>query len=321
MAPADTLRPPRKPDLKLFVLAVATSVATFALLLVGGTVNPTGSSLACPDWPTCYGSFFPEMTGGVFFEHSHRIVATLVGIMTVGVAAAAWKTSARWLTIGALAMVIFQGVLGGVTVILRLPTIVSTTHLATAMVFFSLTIYLGFRLRPGATEGTESLAFVRKLALIGAVAVYVQIVLGALVRHTLSGRACLDLPLCGGEWWPATGPAALHMVHRYVGVLVLGIVLVVAAMALKALRGQERSSARLAAALAPFIGLLQVVVGVVMVARKIEWVSAMAHTGIAALLLAVFVILFVGAGPLADPVTLTRRERAPVGLQPEGGRA
>ena len=221
--------------MKLFALAVATSVATFALLLVGGTVNPTGSSLACPDWPTCSGSFFPEMTGGVLFEHSHRLVATLVGVMSIGVAAAAWKTSARWLTLGALALVIFQGVLGGVTVILRLPTIVSTTHLATAMLFFSLTIFLAFRLRPGATDGTESLKGVRKLALIGAAVVYLQIVLGALVRHTLSGRACLDLPLCGGEWWPAYGPAALHMFHRYVGVAALVAVIAVSVLALKAL--------------------------------------------------------------------------------------
>jgi heme A synthase len=59
--------------------AIATAVATFLLLLIGGLVNPTGSSLACPDWPLCHGSAFPEMTGGVFFEHSHRLAATTVG--------------------------------------------------------------------------------------------------------------------------------------------------------------------------------------------------------------------------------------------------
>ncbi len=290
--------------MKIFWLAVATSIATFVLLLVGGTVNPTGSSLACPDWPTCYGSFFPEMTGGVLFEHSHRIAATIVGLLSIGIAALAWKTSARWLAVAALALVVFQGVLGGVTVILRLPTVVSTSHLAIAMLFFSLTIFLAFRVRPGATEGTESLAKVRRLAAIAFALVYAQIVLGGLVRHTLSGRACLDLPLCGGEWWPAHGPAALHMLHRYVAVAVLVAVVAHALLALKALQDEDRPIAKLAAALAPWIALLQMAVGVLMVHRKIEWVSAMAHTGIAALLLGAFVVLYVGAGPLADPKTM-----------------
>src|SRR5947208_12682052 len=63
--------------------AAATAVATFLLLLVGGLVNPTGSSLACPDWPLCYGSPFPPMVGGILYEHSHRLLATGVGLLTV----------------------------------------------------------------------------------------------------------------------------------------------------------------------------------------------------------------------------------------------
>src|SRR5450432_498780 len=63
--------------------AVVTAVATFVLLLIGGLVNPTGSSLACPDWPLCHGTAFPQMVGGVQFEHSHRIVAGVVATMTI----------------------------------------------------------------------------------------------------------------------------------------------------------------------------------------------------------------------------------------------
>src|SRR6186997_1212624 len=63
--------------------AVGTAVATFLLILVGGLVHGTGSSLACPDWPTCYGSFMPKMEGGVLVEHSHRLAAGTVVIMTL----------------------------------------------------------------------------------------------------------------------------------------------------------------------------------------------------------------------------------------------
>src|SRR5262245_13322574 len=76
-------------------LAVATAVATFLLLLVGGLVNPTGSSLACPDWPLCYGSPFPPMVGGIFYEHSHRLFATGVGILTVVLAVLLWRGGRR----------------------------------------------------------------------------------------------------------------------------------------------------------------------------------------------------------------------------------
>src|SRR3954453_22596452 len=63
--------------------AVATAVATYLLILIGGLVHGTGSSLACPDWPTCYGTFFPKMEGGVLVEHSHRLAAGTVGVLTL----------------------------------------------------------------------------------------------------------------------------------------------------------------------------------------------------------------------------------------------
>lgn len=302
--------------MKVWSLALGTSVATFALLLIGGAVNPTGSSLACPDWPTCYGSFFPEMTGGVVYEHSHRIVATLVGALTVALAIAIFVArkqdrAARWMGVGAVVLVIFQGVLGGVTVLMRLPTLVSTSHLAAALLFFALTIYLCFRLRPGADEGRERIEPVRKIAAVAMGAVYLQILLGAFVRHTGAGRSCLTIPWCDGELWPASGPAALHMLHRHVAIAVLLLTIGAAVLALRGLKGHDRPTARLAAALVPWITGLQVVVGYVMIFRRVEWVSAMAHTGVAALLLAALVVLYVAAGPLDDPATRRASAAAP----------
>ena len=309
--------------MKVWTLAVATSVTTFALLLIGGSVNPTGSSLACPDWPTCYGSFFPEMTGGVLFEHSHRIVATLVGALTVGLAVAIFVARKRdamlkRIAVVAVLLVIFQGVLGGVTVLMRLPTMVSTSHLAIALLFFGLTIFLCFRLRPGATAGVEKLDAVRRITAWAMAGVYLQILLGAFVRHTGSGRFCLTIPFCDGELWPAAGPAALNMLHRYAGVTVFLLVIAAAVVALRRLKGHDRPTARLAAALVPWIAGLQVALGFVMVARKVEWVSAMAHTGVAALLLGALVVQYVAAGPLSDPVTRTSAGKVGASRRVEG---
>src|SRR5688572_23167410 len=123
------------------LFSAATAAATFLLLLVGGLVNPTGSSLACPDWPLCYGSAFPEMTGGILYEHSHRLVATFVGLMTVilGVLLFRARRHDRGyvpLALLVVAMVVVQGVLGGLTVLLKLPPQISTAHLALSMAFF-----------------------------------------------------------------------------------------------------------------------------------------------------------------------------------------
>src|SRR6476660_8319698 len=117
--------------------AVATAVATYLLILIGGLVHGTGSSLACPDWPTCYGTMMPKMEGGVLVEHSHRLAAGTVVILTIGLAVMLSMTATPsqrrlrpwgWMAVG---LVFAQALLGGITVLLRLPTPVSTAHTAT----------------------------------------------------------------------------------------------------------------------------------------------------------------------------------------------
>src|SRR5712671_2144141 len=105
-------------------LAIATAIATFALLVVGSLVHGTGSSLACPDWPLCYGSLFPKMENGVEVEHTHRLVATAVGLMTPALLTLLARTRDRRLLglgIAAAILVVVQGVLGGITVLYQLP--------------------------------------------------------------------------------------------------------------------------------------------------------------------------------------------------------
>lgn len=287
--------------------AVATVIATFVLLVVGGTVNPTGSSLACPDWPTCYGSYFPEMKNGVEFEHTHRVVASLVGLMTMVLAGWIWAARkedrlVRYLGLLAAALVVGQGLLGGITVMLRLPLLVSTGHLALSMAFFSLLILITIRLWPSSRGlfpsawselGEGPRLSTRSWMGMSAALVYGQIVLGAFVRHTKSGHAChTDWLLCQGELWPGWGPAQLHMTHRFVGFLVMALILGLALLTSRIAKRHIDERLRWMIALPPSLVVIQVGLGFLTVASGIALVPVSAHFGVGALLLASLVTLF-----------------------------
>jgi heme A synthase len=281
-------------------LARATAAATFALLVIGGMVHATGSSLACPDWPLCYGQFFPAMEGGVLFEHGHRLVALAVSVLTVVLAVTVWRrqreTAVRVGSLVAVGLVLFQASLGALTVVWKLPLVVSSGHLATSMAFFSLLVWLSWRLAPPAPAGGEAPASgpVRALAGVAALVVYLQIVLGALVRHTGSGLACdTSVVLCEGAVWPLGGPAQLVTLHRLAGV---AVALLVTAAAVAALRSGP-SRARSAARLAPLVVVVQILLGAWTVWSLISVAVVSLHLAGAVLLLADSLLLFLLLGP------------------------
>jgi heme A synthase len=277
--------------------AAATAAATFLLLLVGGLVNPTGSSLACPDWPLCHGSAFPEMTGGVLFEHSHRLVASAVGIMTVVLAVLALRGRRQdpglaRLGVAAVGLVCLQGVLGGLTVLYKLPPEISIAHLALSMFFFVFLIYLSLRARGGGAALVP--APIHRLTFVAMVVVYAQIVLGGLVRHTGSAMACAnDIPFCFGDLWPAMGPGRIHMAHRLLGVAVGLYTIFVAVAAARKLGGGLR---RLAVAV-PALVLAQIALGIYTVlTMKALWIVE-AHLAVGVLLLASMAVLTFATRP------------------------
>ena len=179
-------------------LALVTAAATLVLILFGGLVTNTGAGLAVPDWPTTFGHnmfLFPwsRMVGGVFYEHSHRLIGSLVGLLTLGLAGALWRAGAplRWLGLVAVVAVIAQGVLGGLRVVLVQDTL-AILHGCLAQAFFGLLVAIALLTSPsGRAESMGVAPTLRVLTLAAVALTYAQIVLGALLTH--AGQIVLHL--------------------------------------------------------------------------------------------------------------------------------
>jgi cytochrome c oxidase assembly protein subunit 15 len=243
----------RTAPVALHRFAQFTCASTLFLLFAGALVKSTGSGLAVPDWPLSYGQVMPPMVGGVFYEHGHRMVATFVGMLTTLLAC--WmvhsepRTWVRRLGLVALAAVICQGLLGGLTVLLKLPPEVSIAHAGLAQVFFGLTIALSFFTAPSwqrapalAAAVPAPVRAVRRLAIGTALLVYVQILLGALVRHYGAGLSIPDFPLANGRIIPVIDSfyVGIHFAHR------VGALLVTCAVVYLTVRVQRSWRARTA---------------------------------------------------------------------------
>ncbi len=218
------------PALTAFTRGLA--VATAMLIFVGAAVTTTGSGLAVPDWPLSFGTLFPSMTGGVFFEHGHRLVAGTVGFLTLILAC--WTALSptpslvRRLAWLALLLVIIQGMLGGLTVLLKLPTQVSVAHGCLAQFFLCTVVALVLVTspswnRPGPLDRSR-VGRLRTGAFLALLAVVGQLVVGATMRHMGAGLIFVDFPTCGGAWIPVldTPEKAIHFSHR-VGALLVTI--------------------------------------------------------------------------------------------------
>lgn len=279
-----------------------TIVWTLLLLYIGSVVHATESSLACPDWPTCFGTMAPVMTGGVFWEHLHRLVA---GGLLLMFALATWLVhkegaSRPWIfraCLGGMALLLIQSGFGGLTVLYQLPDMVSTTHLALALLFLSLATVLAAATQPSAatdsgkpteSPGQSSHPTLATLSATGAILVFVQSVLGALVRHTDAGMACPDFPLCLGQVVPplVSVQITVHFLHR---VLAIVATTVVVGSFLWAYRADVSESMRRWLAAAAALVVIQVGLGIVSVLTILAVIPVSLHTLVAAALLSVLV--------------------------------
>jgi heme a synthase len=215
----------------LHLFAVLAAAATGLLIFAGGLVTSTESGLSVPDWPNTYGYFmffFPldKMVGGIFFEHTHRLIASMVGFLILVLAVWLWRSEPRgWvrrLGFIALAAVITQGILGGITVLWYLPDPVSIAHASLAQIVFCLTMTIALVTSPGwkrayARSGpTPDDLTLQRVAAVTTGLIYLQIVIGATMRHTGAGLAIPDFPLMFGQLMPPhwDPKIAIHFAHR-----------------------------------------------------------------------------------------------------------
>jgi len=285
--------PDRREERGLHRLAVALAIATLGLIAAGGLVTSTESGLSVPDWPTTYGQnpfTFPpsKWVGGIRFEHTHRLIASAVGLMTLILAVwlarrepRAWVRRLGWCALGA---VVAQGILGGLTVKFLLPTPISVAHACLAQTFLCLAVTLAVvtssrwqSLRPDAASPLS------RAAAAAVVLVFLQLVVGAVMRHTKAGLAIPDFPLAFGALIPAIPSFAvgIHFAHR---VMALVVAAAVGVLAVRAARSGRRDLRGAAVAL-PGLVLFQVALGGLTVLSRKDFRVATAHVVTGALLL------------------------------------
>jgi len=288
-------------SLHRFTLFVAAS--TLLLITAGALVTSTDSGLAVPDWPNTYGYFmfsFPlsKMVGGILYEHGHRLLASTVGVLMIGLAVwfsriddRRWVRYLAWVALGA---VVLQGMLGGVTVLYFLPTPISVAHAGLAQLVFCLTVALALFTSPSWRTGTAAPIADRILArlTIGTVAlVYAQVLVGATMRHSGAGLAIPDFPLAFGHLLPPewSWPVAIHFGHRIGAVLVT--LAVVATAGYMLVHHQHRLELRRLACLLIGLVTIQFTLGALTVLSERQVGINTAHVATGAALLATVVLL------------------------------
>jgi heme A synthase len=285
--------------------AVASAIATYGLIVFGGIVRVTESGLGCPDWPLCYGQIIPPLNGPTLIEYTHRLITSAVTPLLLITAFLAWRRyrDDPWIIRPALAatgLLAIQIVLGGVTVLTELHDSIVSLHLANAMLILALLVTIAMQTLEVYQEradrigglGYEPAAGLRRLAAVTAAATFGLVVIGAQVRGTGAGPACMGFPACGNVWLPNNWLAQLHMLHRVAAVAVGLLVIATAVRAWRLSAGSDVDSplATVTAA-AVVIFLAQFTVGIAQVTLGLAPALRALHLALATALWADVVVL------------------------------
>lgn len=306
--------------------AVVAAAATFVLVFAGGLVTSTGSAMAVPSWPLDAGRLIPQQWGaGVLFEWGHRAIAGTVSILTLTLALWVWiaepRAWVRYTALAAFGLVVVQAVLGGITVLLNLPLTFAVAHAMTGQAFFCLTVAIALFTSPrweaiapvAHVPGRASLA---SLAAATTMIIYLQIIVGALIRHMHAALAIPDFPLAFGRLVPPmfSVPIAVNFAHRCGAVVVTAMVLWTVARALRQY-GDEPALRR------PALGLLvllaiQIGLGAATILSRRAVISTTSHVAVGAAVLATCLALTLRAWRLervarAAGASVSARTQAP----------
>ncbi|MCS6812511.1 MAG: COX15/CtaA family protein [Cyanobacteria bacterium] len=263
-------------------LVMQMAVATLVLMAIGSATRVMNAGLACPDWPLCYGVLVPrqQMNIQVFLEWFHRLDASLIGVMAIGLAVRCWWQRHHlpqwtpWLATVALGLVVVQGLLGGLTVTELLRFDIVTAHLGTAQLFFTVLVVMAITLIP--YQGTGTVGKLPWVALLSTLSVYLQSLSGGLVASRWALHQCF-----------AQGELCVVMNAHVMGVAVptvLTVTMVVLAHRTPALHPLLRRLATLAGV----VLVLQVLLGVATfyLRLQVELLTVSHHT-IGAMLLGI----------------------------------
>jgi heme a synthase len=296
------------------IFAVFIACATFVVIMAGALVTSNDAGLSVPDWPTSFGYLIkvPHFVGGIRYEWSHRMLAGSLVTFTLSIAV--WTLIAerrrwlRWLAIGAFCTVIVQAIIGGLTVRLLQPPVVSAAHATVAQTFFCIAVAIALFTGRRWVEEQPRVEFDQRrpslftLTLLSIFVLYVQLILGAMFRHH------------GLSWWP-------HVLNAVV------VSFVLAWTAVRALSVYSQIEAvRRPAILMLSLVIAQLCLGFTAFLTRVAWgrdavqpelpmvVSTVAHVAVGALLLATTVILAIQVWrhvPVAFEERLPHAERGP----------
>ena len=300
----------------LHFFAVVTAVTTFCLIFVGGLVTSHDAGLSVPDWPSTYGQFmlsFPysKWVGNIFYEHSHRVMATAVGFMiTVQAIWLQFSEERNWVKLmGWLALVgvIAQGVLGGLTVIFFLPPAISSAHASLAQMVFCLALSIALVTSrkwvddlPKSQESHGS--HIRVLGVISVGAIFLQLMIGAVMRHTSSGLAIPTFPLAFGKVIPdfTSFGIAINFAHR-VGALTVATLVIITVT--DVFRHYRTKSLRRPAAFAIVLLITQISLGAIAILTSKAVTPTTLHVSGGAALLGTMLVLTIRTRHLFSPAS------------------
>ncbi len=331
---------------RLHIVALLTALATFPLIFMGGLVTSHQAGMSVPDWPNSYGYnmfLFPPRLwiGGILYEHTHRLMGTVVGMLSIVMTMWAWKVEprrwVRWLATAVLAAVILQGILGGLRVVL-VNLDLAIVHACFAQAFLCLTALMcavtsrwwieqsGTGFQPVSARNLIALTIVCVLA------IYLQLIVGATMRHYGAGLAIPDLPLAYGNILPPTDASQLNQVNSYrawqlhekpvtmlqvwlhfshrIGAIIVTLAICGTVIATIRKHRDEPKLLRPATLLALLL-LTQLTLGVLTVLMKKPADIASAHVAVGALTLVTSFTLLIRAARLHVPAWRGRFARAP----------